>query len=67
MHPADIDALRIWQLPPADWKAEVDKLPEHKVINGVTWPYRIAVQERLRIAFRAKKVGVYFYGWSGVE
>ena len=50
---ANDEALRIWTtLPVKSWKAELAKLPESKVLYGRTWPYRMAVRERLLMAYK---------------
>lgn len=52
MSKAQQEALRIWEgVPMKDWKSEVARLPEVKVISGVTWPYQSTVQGMLTRAW----------------
>lgn len=53
-----LEAIRIWQtVPGKQWREELAKLPESRVICGVTWPYRESVRERLKAAWMLWKVG----------
>ncbi len=49
------EAIRIWQTVPEDQMyLELDKLPEFKVICGVKWPFRMAVEELMNKATAAR-------------
>lgn len=51
-HPND-EALRIWtSAPRGTWRAEVEALPTRATINGICWPVRMSVRERLREGLR---------------
>ena len=60
------EALRIWTTTPvSEWKAEIAKLPERVVLNGITWvSYRSGVRETLRIAYLNRNRGVVYAGLS---
>lgn len=49
------EAIRIWQTVPGNQVyQELDRLPEFKVVCGVKWPYRMAVEEWLNKAKAAR-------------
>ena len=60
------EANRIWTTTHVhDWKAELARIPERVVLNGITWvSYRSGVRETLRIAYLNRNRGVVYAGLS---
>ena len=60
------EAIRIWQtVRPNDWEAELAKLPEKRIIHGVTWTgWRAGVREKLQIAWFNRHSPVCYRGMT---
>lgn len=64
---ANDHAIRIWQLPREQWREELKALPEAAKLNGVTWPLRQAVIQRLLLAEKLERASCAFAGWPTRE
>lgn len=64
---ANEHAIRIWQLPREQWREELKALPEAADLNGVTWPLRKAVIQRLLMAEKLEAAGCCPAGWPNRE
>lgn len=59
------EAIRIWQtVPGKQVYQELEKLPEYKVISGVRWPFRMAVEVWMEKAKAARGTIVTIPGMS---
>lgn len=60
---ANAHAIRIWQLPREQWRQELEQVPPRAALNGVWWPLRQAVVQRLLLAERTEASGCMPAGW----
>lgn len=63
----DREAMCLWTLPRSAWPAALAAMPAQKYLNGVKWPFREAVRQRLALALQMRKAGCYFSGWPTRE
>lgn len=64
---ANEHAIRIWLLPREQWRQELQALPEVADLNGVKWPLRKAVIQRLLLAEKLERASCCFAGWPTRE
>lgn len=67
LHPND-EAARIWRaVSQTEWRNTLAALPEKATVNGIGWPYRETVRDRLRLAFKNMHSGIVIAGMSKAE
>lgn len=62
-NPANAHAIRIWQLPREQWRQELEQVPPRAQLDGVWWPLRQAVVQRLLLAERMEASSTTPAGW----